>query len=64
MADGPEFSGGVVTFRPDNFLTVGLIILAAYLAAVLAVQALMRAGILASAPANPVQTLPPNTVVV
>jgi hypothetical protein len=35
-----------VTLRPDNFLTVGLIILIAYTAAVLLVQLGMRAGIL------------------
>lgn len=34
----------VITFRPDNFLTVGLIGAVVYTAAVLAVQAANRAG--------------------
>lgn len=37
----------VVTFRPDNFLTVGLIVLIVFTAAVLAAQVAMRAGLIA-----------------
>jgi hypothetical protein len=33
----------VVTLRPDNFLTIGLIVLIAYTVAVLATQLVMRA---------------------
>jgi len=38
----------VITFRPDNFLTVGLIGAVVYVAAVLAVQLAMRAGLVSS----------------
>lgn len=40
----------VITFRPDNFLTVGLIGGVVYVAAVLATQLAMRAGLLHGAP--------------
>lgn len=42
----------VVTFRPDNFLTIGLIGAVVYLAAVLLAQLAMRAGLI-SAQARP-----------
>jgi hypothetical protein len=38
----------VITFRPDNFLTVGFIVLIAYTAAVFLAQVGMRAGIIPS----------------
>ena len=41
-----DFQPGVVTFRPDNFLTVGLIGAVVYVAAVLLVQVAMRGGLL------------------
>jgi hypothetical protein len=41
----------VITFRPDNFLTVGLIAAVVYVAAVLLAQLLMRAGVIGGAPA-------------
>lgn len=40
---------GIVTFRPDNFFTVGLIMLTVYLAAVAGVQAAMRFGLVSGA---------------
>lgn len=43
----------VITFRPDNLLTVGLLGAIAYLSAVLLVQLGMRLGIVAGAPATP-----------
>jgi hypothetical protein len=44
----------VVTFRPDNFLTVGLIGAVLYVAAVLVTQLLMRAGwVRGTSPASP-----------
>lgn len=43
----------VITFRPDNFLTIGLIGLIVYVAAVLAAQGLMRAGILSATGGSP-----------
>lgn len=36
----------IITFRPENFLTIGLIVGIVYVAAVLAVQGLMRAGLI------------------
>jgi hypothetical protein len=39
----------VVTLRPDNFLTIGLIVLIAYTVAVLGTQLFMRSGKGASA---------------
>lgn len=39
----------VVTFKPDNFLTVGLIVAIVYLGAVLIAQLAMRGGLLPSA---------------
>lgn len=46
--EGRKYQPGIVTFRPDNFLTVGLIFVIVYLAGALAAQALMRVGILPS----------------
>lgn len=44
---------GVLTFRPDNFLTIGAMVVILYLSAVLIVQLAMRAGLLSSmAPAS------------
>jgi hypothetical protein len=39
----------VITFRPDNFLTVGLIGAVVYVGAVLLTQALNRAGLISLA---------------
>lgn len=41
-----ELQPGVVTFRPDNLFTVGLMVVITYGFAVLLVQVLMRAGLL------------------
>lgn len=41
-----ELTPAVITFRPDNLLTVGLLGAGAYVAAVFAVQLLMRAGVI------------------
>jgi hypothetical protein len=41
----------VVTLRPDNFLTVGLVVLIAYTLAVLAYQLAMRGGLVKSSQA-------------
>lgn len=43
---------GVLTFRPDNFLTVGLIGAVVYVAAVLAVQLAGRAGLITLQPGS------------
>jgi hypothetical protein len=51
----------VITFRPDNFLTVGLMGAVLYVAAVLLTQILMRAGVI-SASASP--SSPPGQVAV
>jgi hypothetical protein len=40
---------GVITFRPDNFLTIGLMGAVAYVAAVLVAQFAMRAGLIGAA---------------
>jgi hypothetical protein len=53
----------VITFRPDNFLTVGLIVLIVYTAAVLAVQGLNRAGLLKLTGAPGVGVIPSGGVV-
>jgi hypothetical protein len=50
---GDHYSGAIITFRPDNFLTVGLMFVVVYLAGALIAQGLMRAGILSSATAAP-----------
>lgn len=50
---------GVITFRPDNLLTVGLLGAIAYVAAVLLVQLAMRAGLLSSGPAAAPVAAPP-----
>jgi hypothetical protein len=43
----------VITFRPDNFLTIGLIGGVVYVSAVILVQLAMRAGLIkATAPAS------------
>jgi hypothetical protein len=43
MADEPErLSPAVVTLRPDNFLTVGLIVLIFYTVVVIGAQLAMR----------------------
>jgi len=52
----------VITFRPDNFLTIGLIGAIAYAAAVLLWQLAMRAGIV-GAIAAPAATATPTVVV-
>lgn len=54
----------VITFRPDNFLTVGLIVVIGYTVAVLVAQGLMRAGIIAAAPAASAAGIPAGTVAV
>lgn len=51
-----EWQPGVVTFRPDNFLTVGLIGATMYVAAVVIVQGLMRAGLIGSSSPAPAAT--------
>jgi hypothetical protein len=43
MADENHMSPAVVTLRPDNFLTIGLIVLISYTLAVLGTQLFMRA---------------------
>jgi hypothetical protein len=48
----------VITFRPDNLLTVGLLGAIAYVAALLLVQLAMRAGLIAPAPPPPVTVVP------
>jgi hypothetical protein len=66
MADDPSDSGyrkSVLTFRPDNFLTVGLIGLVAYLFAVLVVQGLMRAGLVSSQGPAATASIPNNGAV-
>jgi hypothetical protein len=54
----------VITFRPDNFLTIGLIGLIVYVAAVLAAQGLMRAGLIPSGAASPAAAPAPDRVIV
>lgn len=41
-----DLQPAVVTFRPDNLLTVGLLGVGAYLGAVLVAQLAMRAGLI------------------
>lgn len=54
----------VITFRPDNFLTIGLMGAIAYAAAVLLWQLAMRAGIVGSiSPASTSATATPTVVV-
>lgn len=55
-----ELQPAVVTFRPDNFLTIGLIGAIVYVAAVLVAQGLMRAGLITAATAAP--AIPAGTV--
>jgi len=50
----------VLTFRPDNFLTVGLIAAVVYVAAVLLVQLAGRAGLVSVA--GSVAAVPAGTV--
>lgn len=52
----------VITFRPDNFLTVGLIVLIMFVAAVAVVQIGMRVGLVASV--TPPARLPAGAAVV
>jgi hypothetical protein len=57
----------VITFRPDNFLTIGLIGLIVYVAAVLAAQGLMRAGVIpssSSSMSDPTGAAAPDRVIV
>lgn len=54
----------VLTFRPDNFLTVGLIVLIGYTIAVLIAQGLMRAGIISPAAPASATAIPPGQVAV
>ena len=52
----------VITFRPDNFLTVGLIFGVVYVAAVLAAQLAMRGGLLPT-PASTTAAAPSRVTV-
>lgn len=45
---------GIITFRPDNFLTVGLIGAIVYVGAVLVCQLLGRAGVISLGAGTPV----------
>jgi hypothetical protein len=65
MAEGSEGGGryhpAVLTFRPDNIFTVGLMFVIVYLAGALLAQLAMRAGILPSvAPAAGTGTASPS----
>lgn len=42
------YRSAIITFTPENFLTVGLMFVIVYLAGALVAQGLMRAGILPS----------------
>lgn len=53
----------VITFRPDNFLTIGLIGAIGYAAAVLLWQLAMRAGIVGTIAAPAAATATPTVVV-
>lgn len=60
-----RYHPAIITFRPDNFLTVGLIFVIVYLAGALGVQLLGRVGVLklAGAPAGAASNQPaPGTV--
>lgn len=48
----------VITFRPDNLLTVGLLGAVAYVAAILLVQGAIRLGLIAAAPPPPAVVVP------
>ncbi len=50
MREGGDVEPGVITFRPDNLLTVGLLAAIAYFAAVLLAQGAMRLGWIKAAP--------------
>ena len=47
----------VVTFKPDNFLTIGLIVAIVYLGAVLIAQLAMRGGLISSSSTAPAGTV-------
>jgi hypothetical protein len=51
-----------LTFRPDNYLTIGLICLTVYLGAVLLVQGLGRIGVLHLQPQSAGAMPPAGTV--
>lgn len=44
-----RYHSAVITFRPDNFLTVGLMFVVVYLAAALLAQGAMRFGLISGA---------------
>jgi hypothetical protein len=60
-----RYESAVITFRPENILTIGLMAAVAYLGAVIVAQLLMRAGIVkGAAPVAAGGQQVPGTVVV
>lgn len=60
---GPRYHNAILTFRPDNFFTIGLMFVIVYLAGALLAQGAMRIGLLPSpAPAAPARAPAPGTV--